>query len=238
MRWYVPRALGRNGNIALRSGHRRRFLAGFLAASLSLGLIACGGSGETQDASEPRGEFPVEVVSSKFPNRQRLAETTDLVLTVENTGEETIPNLAVTIDTEGEGTTVGAGTGGAGSFTIREDNPALANPNRPVWILENKYPRIVGDPAPEGSSPGIVAQTNTFGFGELPPGERLGMVWKLTPVKSGTYTVNYEVSAGLYGKAEAVTADGSAPEGKFVVTITNVPPQTRVDDAGDVEITE
>jgi hypothetical protein len=169
-------------------------------------------------------------VTSKFPNRQRLAETTDLVLGVENAGEEAIPNLAVTISTAGEGSDTAAG-----SFSIREDNPALANPNRPVWILENKYPRIEGDPAPKGSSPGTVAQTNTFGFGELPAGERLEMDWKLTPVKSGTYTVDYEISAGLYGNAEAVTSDGSAPQGKFVVTITNVPPEASVNDAGQVE---
>ena len=209
-----------------------RSIAGFLAASLSLGLIACGGGGDPQDASEPEGDFPVELVTSKFPTRQRLAEATNLVIGVENTGEETIPNLAVTISTAGEGSDTAAG-----SFSIREDNPALANPNRPVWILENKFPRIEGEPAPEGSSPGSVAQTNTFGFGELPAGERLEMDWKLTPVKSGTYTINYEVSAGLYGNAKAVTSDGSPPEGKFVVTISDVPPTASVNDAGQVEST-
>ena len=50
------------------------------------------------------------------------------------------------------------------------------------------------------------------------------MVWKLTPVKAGTYTVNYEISAGLYGNAKAVTSDGTQPQGKFVVTITDKPP--------------
>jgi hypothetical protein len=197
-----------------------------MAAILALGLAACGGEEETQSATEPSGEYPVEVVKSKFPNRQRLADTTQLRLGVENTGEETIPNLAVTIFTD---------DGADGSFSIREDNPELANPNRPVWILENKYPQIVGDPRPKGSSPGTVAQTNTFGFGELPAGERLEIDWRVTPVKSGTYTVHYEVAAGLYGNAKAVTADGSAPEGRFVVTITSKPPRARVNDAGQVE---
>ena len=212
-----------------------RFLCALLTAAAALGLAACGG-GEPQDTDEPEGDFPTEIVKSKFPNRQRLAETTDLEIEVENTGEETIPNLAVTIDTIGEGTDVGAGSTGAGSFSIRIDNPTLANPNRPVWILENKYPRIQGEPAPTGSSPGTVAQTNTFGFGELPPGERRGMVWRLTPVKAGTYTINYEISAGLYGNAKAVTSDGSQPTGKFVVTITDKPPKARVNDQGDVEV--
>jgi hypothetical protein len=227
-RWYVQPALGRNRKIAPRSGHRTRALPALLATFLTLGLAGCGGSEERQDESEPSGEFPVEVVSSKFPLNQRLAETTDLVLGVENTGERTIPNLAVTIFTD---------EGAAGSFSIREDNPALANPNRPVWILENKFPRIEGEQSPEGSSPGTVAQTNTFGFGELPAGESMELVWKLTPVKAGTYTVNYELSAGLFGKAKAVDSSGAQPKGKFLVTITDKPPQARVTDAGKVEVT-
>lgn len=206
-----------------------------VASALILGLAACGGEEETQDASEPAGEFPVEVLTSKFPNRQRLAETTDLVIGIENTGAETIPNLAVTIDTQGEGTSTGTGSTGAGSFSIRLDNPALANPNRPVWILENKYPRITGDPAPKGTSAGTVAQTNTFGFGELAPGEEREMVWRVTPIKAGTYTLDYEISAGLYGKAKAVTSDGSQPAGKFVVTISDKPPTATVTDSGKVE---
>jgi hypothetical protein len=226
-RWYVAPALGRNAKSALGSGLRSWAFIALLATSLTLGLSACG-SEERQDESEPSGEYPVEVVSSKFPLSQRLAETTDLKLGIENTGDETIPNLAVTIFTD---------DGAVGSFSIREDNPALANPNRPVWILENKFPRIEGDPAPEGSSPGTVAQTNTFGFGELPAGERLDLTWKLTPVKAGTYTVNYELAAGLYGNAKAIDSSGAQPKGKFLVTITDKPPEASVNDAGQVETT-
>lgn len=203
-----------------------------MTAVICLGIAACGGEAESQDDSEPTGDFPTEVVSSKFPNRQRLAETTDLKLEVENTGDETIPNLAVTIFTAAGDDDDGAD----GSFSIRIDNPTLANPNRPVWILNDKFPRVEGDPAPKGSSPGTVAQTNTFAFGELDPGERRGVIWKLTPVKAGTYTVNYEISAGLYGKAKAVTSDGSPPEGKFVVTVTDKPPKARVNSAGQVDV--
>jgi hypothetical protein len=224
--------LGTEEKTAPRSGHGAKIVFGLLTTVMCLGLAACGGGSEPQDADEPRGEFPTEVVKSKFPNRQRLAETTDLELEVENTGDETIPNLAVTIFTAAGDDDDGAD----GSFSIRIDNPTLANPNRPVWILDNKYPRIVGDPAPKGSSPGTVAQTNTFAFGELPPGERRGMVWRLTPVKAGTYTVNYEISAGLYGHAKAVTSDGTRPEGKFVVTVTDKPPKARVTNSGQVDV--
>jgi hypothetical protein len=57
----------------------------------------------------------------------------------------------------------------------------------------------------------------------------------VTPVQAGTYTVHYELAAGLNGKAKAVTDDGSPVKGEFVVTVTDKPPQARVDAAGNVE---
>jgi hypothetical protein len=199
-----------------------------LAASIAaLTLAACGGGGERQDEDEPEGEFPLEVVSAKFPNRQRLAETTDLRLGVRNTGEDTIPELAVTISTDDNP---------AAPFSVRLDQPGLANPNRPVWVLEDKYPRLAGESRPLGSSPAEVAASNTFAFGPLESGDRREMIWRVTPVRGGTYTVAYEMAAGLTGKAEAVTEDGSPPSGKFVVTISTKPPQARVNDQGQVEI--
>ena len=207
---------------------RWRRNGGRLATTVAvLALAACGGGGERQDANEPEGEFPLEIVSAKFPNRQRLAETTDLRLGVRNTGEETIPELAVTISTDGNP---------AAPFSIRLDQPELANPNRPVWILEDKYPRLAGESRPLGSSPAEVAASNTFAFGPLDPGDSREMIWRVTPVRGGTYTVSYEMAAGLTGKAEAVTAEGSQPNGKFVVTISTKPPQATVDEQGGVEI--
>jgi hypothetical protein len=234
---YVHRAVGRTG--LKPAGNRRRgsLLAAVGTCVAALALSACGGGGERQDADEPEGEFAVAVTDAQFPNRQRLAETTDLELGVENTGNEQIPNLAVTIYLDDGGGAVSSGSGGQGSFSIRTEQPGLANPNRPVWILENKYPRLAGEEAPLGSSPGTTAQTNTFAFGPMAPGETREMVWRLTAVRGGTYTVNYEIAAGLQGKAEAVTADGSTPEGKFVVTISTKPPSATIDDQGNV-ITE
>ncbi len=130
----------------------------------------------------------------------------------------------------------------SGSFSVRSDQPGLADPNRPVWILENGFPKLVTpevkdlDEAPPGGAE--AAQTNTFSFGPLPPGESKDIVWRLTPVQAGTYTVHYELAAGLSGKAKAVTRDGGPVEGEFVVTITDKPPQARVNDAGQVEISE
>ncbi len=194
--------------------------------ALSLSLTACGGGGERQDANEPTGNFPVEVTKSKFPTSQRLAETSNLILGVKNTGDKPLPELAITIETD-DGK-------GDGSFEARLDDPSLANPSRPVWILENKYPREVGTPPPTGLSGGFRAQTNTFGFGPLDPGESRDIVWRVTPVDPGTYTLHYIVAAGLDGKAKAVTADGGEVKGEFVVTISDKPPKAGVDDAGNV----
>jgi hypothetical protein len=67
------------------------------ALALALGLTACGG-GESQDANEPSGDFPVNAKAS-FPDHQQLVQNADLELNVDNVGDETIPNLAVTIHT-------------------------------------------------------------------------------------------------------------------------------------------
>jgi hypothetical protein len=236
---------------------------GLIVALGSLGLVACGG-GERQDADEPEGEFPVAIVDAEFPAKQRLAETSDLLLSVRNDGDETIPDLAITINTrrqqdaeevevtetieEGdESVTIGeeelteeettitkeeeSGPIADGPFSVISEQPDLAIPSRPVWIHEEGYPRLAGADRSAGAE---AAQTNTFAFGELEPGDTLEIVWKVTPVQEGTYVIDYELAAGLQGKAVAVTDDGSVPEGEFVVQITPVPPQTRVTDDGKV----
>jgi hypothetical protein len=222
--WYVPSALGERPTSAPRFPVLR--LTVLIASVAAAGTLVACGSAEPQDANEPEGEYPVEVTTSKFPTQQRLAETSELVLGVENTGEETIPELAFTIFLdEGQAD---------GSFKIRSEQPGLADPNRSVWILENKYPRVVDEPPAKGLSGGLRAQTNTFGFGPLEPGDTRDIVWRVTPVQPGTYTLHYEVAAGLDGLAKAVTESGGEVKGEFVVTISDKPPKTRVNDAGQV----
>jgi hypothetical protein len=199
-------------------------------------VSACGGGGEEsrQDADEPSGEFPVEVVDAKFPTHQRLAETSDLTLTVENTGEEQIPDLAVTICLDS--------CDADGPFSLRSEQAGLASPSRPVWILEQDYPKLLApgitpkELENEPTAGAEAAQTNTFSFGALAPGDEISPVWRVTPVQGGTYTVNYELAAGLTGKAKATTADGSPAEGSFVVTIATKPPEATVKPNGQIEI--
>jgi hypothetical protein len=226
---------------------RKRIGIGILGVLLAAGVASCGGT--RQDANEPEGNFPVSIVSADFPSKQQLAENTNLTLAVENSGDQAIPNLAITIFTTsnastGESTTTTTGTTSTGttstsqelptaqgSFSVRSEQPGLAIPFRPVWILEAGYPKLEGETASAGAES---AQTDTYAFGELKAHDTRRMVWNVTPVQAGTYTVHYRVAAGLEGKAKAVTADGSVPEGEFVIRISSAPPQTRVDSSGKV----
>ena len=195
-------------------------------------VAGCGGSDPRQDANEEEGEYPVEVTVAEFAPKQRLAETTDLELAFRNSGNETIPNLAVTIYT--------GDMKADGAFNVRSEQEGLADPNRPVWILEHKYPKVLEqgasakdlDDAPTAGAE--TASTNTYTFGELEAGEEIHTVFRVTPVVAGTFTVHYEVAAGLDGEAKAVTDSGEPVEGEFVATITDKPKATKVDEQGKV----
>jgi hypothetical protein len=189
-------------------------------------ISGCGDTGPRQDEGEPAKSFPVEIVTSEFPTRQRLAETSFLRLGVENTGQAAIPDLAITISIAGP-----QGVNSIRPFSIRDPQPDLAAPDRPVWILEEDWPKLAGSKESAGA---VTANEKTFAFGPLRPGDTTEAVWKVTPVQPGNYTLTYEVDAGLGGKAKAKTADGNQPSGSFVVQISDVPPQTRVNDQGEV----
>ena len=178
-------------------------------ALIAVGAVVAGcGGGERQDANEPSGTFNVDVVNAKFPKKQRLAKQEQLVLEVKNSGQHSVPNVAVTIDP---------------GFTTREDRQDLADANRPIWIV---------DAGPQG---GTTAYTNTWALGALPPGKTARFVWRVTAVRAGSYDVHYRVAAGLNGKAKAQSPNGNVPEGSFSVNVSGKPAQATVDPAtGDV----
>lgn len=243
----LPAPLEESASTALAVRARKRVGIGLAVALTAAGVASCGG-GERQDANEPEGDFPVQIVSANFPSKQQLAHNTNLTLSVANTGDKTIPDLAITIFTSSNASTnesssstgtTSTGTSTAsqdlpqaqGSFSVRSEQQGLAIPFRPVWILESGFPKLAGQTASAGAQ---AAQTDTFSFGALAPNATREMVWNVTPVQAGTFTVRYRVAAGLQGKAKAVTGDGSVPEGEFVVRISSAPPQTRVNDSGQV----
>jgi len=193
-------------DLLVRSAAVRRVAASLGACVvLGAGLPACGG-GERQDAKEPSGTFPVEIVRASFPREQTLASASELRIAVRNSGERAIPNLAVSID----------------SFDRRDEQPGLADPSRPVWVVDR------------GPAGGDTAYVGTWTGGRLAPGATRELVWRVTPVQPGTYTLKWTVAAGLHGKAEARVRGGRRPQGSFTVRVSGAPAQSAVGPDGEV----
>jgi hypothetical protein len=212
-----------------RHGRRSRTGAGAVAAAvaiLSLFVAACGDDSSSSSADKTAGTYRVKVVSAEFPTKQQLGETTLLQLGVRNSGRKTVPALTVTIS-------VGGKDGQASSlpFGVRSPEPGLAQPDRPVWALSEKYPKLVGTDESAGAENAI---RKTFAFGPLKPGETTEAVWKLSATRTGSYRLLYAIGAGLSGEAKAETAAGVEPGGSFAVRITAAPPETIVTDSGEV----
>jgi hypothetical protein len=195
----------------------------------------------TGDTGEDTGSASASDAEGGPGGEEQLGEEVDEALREEleqeGTTEEDTGSETATAEDEGATELPEA----EGAFSVRSQQEGLAIPSRPVWILEQGFPRLAGTeagrPPPgeiEGAGGAEAAQSNTFSFGALEPNETREVVFRVTPVQPGTYTVRYRIAAGLQGKAVAVNEDGSVPEGEFVVRISDVPPQTRVDDAGRV----
>jgi hypothetical protein len=180
-----------------------------------LAFVAAGCGTPRQDADEPEGEFTLDVVKASFPAEQTIAQPATMRLTVRNTDDRDLPNLAVTVETA-----PAAGGQAPTAFGQASSDTRLADANRPIWIV---------DRAPEG---GDSAYTNTWAMGRMFPGETKEVEWRLTAVRAGTYKVSYRIAPGLNGKA--VAANGQHVTGSFDVTISNKPVPARVNDKGEV----
>jgi hypothetical protein len=179
---------------------RRVVVPSAVLAGLAVG--GCGG-GQRQDANEPSGTFRVDVVRASFPTKQRVAKAERMVITIKNSGNKTVPNLAVTVS----------------SFASRSEQAGLADPSRAVWVID------------EGPRGGDTAYVNTWALGSLAPGRIRRFVWRVTAVRPGTHTVKWQVAAGLNGKAKAAMSDNRSPEGSFTVDVSDRPAQSHVDPA-------
>ncbi|HEY3188118.1 MAG TPA: hypothetical protein VGJ70_11630 [Solirubrobacteraceae bacterium] len=170
-------------------------------ALLALAVGGCGGGGERQDVNEPSGTFDVDVVRDSFPLTQHVSQQSRLRIEVRNAGDQTIPNVAVTVK----------------GFTTRDTAPGLADPNRALWIV---------DVGPHG---GDTAYVGTWALGRLGPGHSRTFEWRVTPTKAGRFDVSYEVAAGLNGKAKARARNGARPGGSFTVRVSGKPADAHVD---------
>jgi hypothetical protein len=185
-------------------------------------VAGCGG-GERQDENEPEGDFSVEVVSAMFPAKQKLAKNSDLVITLRNAGDETVPNIAVTLE----------------GLSFRSDATGLSNPERPRFAVNGVPKEIGGYPEAKEATPlGCdTAYVNTWACGPLAPGREKTFVWSVTAVKAGPYDIKWRVAAGLDGNANAVDADGEgAPSGSFTGTVSDKPPDVRVAADGETVV--
>jgi hypothetical protein len=176
-------------------------------ATVALGSILAGCGGTRQDAHEPARHYKVSVLNASFPTTQTLSSQSALTVQVRNDDTQTIPQLAVSVS----------------SFNVNSSRPGLADPSRPVWIVD------------QGPAGGESAYTNTWALGALAPGQVRAFTWKVTAVRAGVHTIDYAVAAGLNGKATAVLAGGGRPGGRFTVRISRCPAQARVNfDTGKV----
>lgn len=203
------------------------------AVAALLALSGCG-SQPRQDANEPSGRFPVAVTSATFPTSQRLAEHTHMVIAIRNDGTKLIPDIAVTIVDPTLKHPTAAQAFGA---DLANGGPTanLASLSRPVWIIDSPPGPCRYSCRSGGPGGAVTAYANTWALGPLKPGATARFVWGVTPVKPGKHVVQYQVAAGLNGKAHAVlTGGGGRPWGKFTVVVLKQPQQSYVNDQGQV----
>jgi hypothetical protein len=201
---------------------------------LALAISACGG-GQNQAASEPSGNFSVAVSTARFPASQRLAQHTHLVIAVRNSGTKTIPNVAVTICNATCAYPAPKGEGSSSqAFAASIDQSYLANPSRPLWIVD-RAPGPCGYSCRNGGQgAAVTAYANTWALGRLKPGATARFDWAVTAVQAGQHVVAWQVAAGLNGRAKAVLASGAAPHGTFAVNVGTAPAQSYVNNNGQI----
>lgn len=208
------------------SRHRlRAAVVAALAAFTALSIAACGDE-PSSDANEAEGTYRAQVTDASFPAKQQLGQTYLLKLGVRNTSDKTIPALTVNVSIKGK-----EGAGSTLPFGIHDPQPELAQPDRPVWVLAEHYPKFAGSSTAGGAG---TSNPKTFDFGPLKKGATANVVWKLSAVRAGNYTLLYAIEAGLSGKAKAETGGGATPGGSFSVKISSAERNTEVTDSGEV----
>jgi multidrug efflux pump subunit AcrA (membrane-fusion protein) len=207
--------------LELSGGNRLRIGVAAAAIAGAAILAGCGGS---SDSDEPSGTREVRVVKADFPSDQSLGQTSLMRIGVRNESDDAVPGLTVTVSIagkEGEGSTL--------PFAVRDPQPGLAQPDRPVWVLAEGYPKLVGSTAPGGAEG---AALKTYTFGPLEAGETTDAVWKLSATRGGDYRVRYSI--GSTGEVTVETPDGRKPGGTLPADISSEVPDVTVNDKGEV----
>lgn len=213
-----------------------------VALATALATSGCGGSSTASSTADPGGHaagggsYPIDVTTASFPRRQSLSQRVRLVIAVRNTGHRALPNVAVSICNttcsykapRGEGTTVEAFSYAVGKA------PNLANASRPIWIVQRPPGKCGYSCRNLGPGAAVTAYSNTWALGRLAPGHTARFVWTVTPVKSGRFTVAWQVAAALKGDTRAALAGGRRARGTLVVDVSTKPPRYIVQPNGKV----
>src|SRR3954453_21399479 len=178
------------------SAHRR-IAALSVSAAAAFAIAGCGSQvvkGDPQDRAEPNGDFPVRVVTAKFPQGQKLAKDSSMQIVVENAGQKRVPNINVTVK---------CGRGLGGSFMTATDEQDVPDPERPQFVVKKiptRTERVTPplDPAPLERSSAFV---DTYPLGPLDPGRKATFRWDVTAVKAGPDRLCWKGEGGGYGKA-------------------------------------
>ena len=216
-------------------------------ATVALASAGCGASSPASSTTDPAGQaaagqtaaaesYPIEVTTASFPRKQSLSQRVRLVIAVRNTGRRALPNVAVSICNttcsakapRGEGTTVQAF-----SYAIGKA-PNLANPSRPIWIVLRPPGKCGYSCRNLGPGAAVTAYSNTWALGRLAPGRTARFVWTVTPVKSGRFTLAWQVAAALKGHNRAVLRGGRPARGTLVGAVSTKPPHYVVQPNGKV----
>ena len=216
--------------------------AATVALATATATAGCGGSSPGSSTTDPAGgpamaeHYPIKVTTASFPRRQSLAQRVRLVIAIRNTGRRALPNVAVSICNttcsanapRGQGTTVQAFSHAIGKA------PNLANASRPIWIVLRPPGKCGYSCRNLGPGAAVTAYSNTWALGRVAPGHTARFVWTVTPVKSGRFTVAWEVAAALKGDNRAVLAGDKPARGTLVATVSNKPPHYVVQPNGKV----
>jgi hypothetical protein len=214
-----------------------------LVCAASFVASGCGG-GTRQDADEPKGTYPVEVLSAAFPKDQKLAKDSKMTIVVRNAGSKEIPIVSVTVQCPGQphknsgqatnsggsgGSASGAGSQGGG-FDYRTTFPGVADPSRPQFVVNTvptrtprNYDRGRLDPLERSSS-----YVSTYPLGKLAPNRRAAFTWDVTAVRAGPYKICWQVNAGLDGRAKATAFQGKPIVGQFTGLVSAKAPDASI----------
>jgi hypothetical protein len=222
-------------------------------AVTALALTACGGSSAGGSSGGGSGggrvagsggsatvhaRFPVKVTTASFPASQRLAEPARLVIAVRNAGHRALPDIAVSICNTSCAPSSKARVGTAAQAFGQDvtGGPGLADPTRPVWIV-NRAPGSCAfgcnKPGGEGGS-GVTASSNTWALGRLAPGKTARFTWAVTAAATGRHVVAWQVAGDLTGATKTTLDTGGPARGRFAVTVLRGPGRTRVKPDGSL----